>query len=167
MWSKRKQETICRQLWGSRSWIGNRTVSDSVSHKSRTSDRHWFIGDLIRLDEEQLLCPEGIKSTLTIKYNAWNMNWVGEMWGWGNSRFCNWVRIQHYNFQWSVLLSGNYWMNKGSEQAGNYSVSTYRTVLFVSQLTLCHHQYFRVAQACKFNLYQNSLWGNYSQLLYD
>ena len=31
-------------------------------------------------------------------------------------------------------------MNKGSEQAGNYSVSTCRTVLIVSQLTLCHHQ---------------------------
>ena len=45
-------------------------VSDSVSHKSSTSDRHWFIGGLICLDEEQLLCPESIKSILTIKYNA-------------------------------------------------------------------------------------------------
>ena len=45
-------------------------VNDSVSHKSSTSDRHWFIADLIRLDEEQLLCPEGIKSVLTIKCNV-------------------------------------------------------------------------------------------------
>ena len=45
-------------------------VSDSVSQKSSTSDRHWFIADLIHLDEEQLLCPEGIKSVLTIKCNV-------------------------------------------------------------------------------------------------